>query len=108
MSQQDARTQLENPNVRLAFAYRISYSVTQGLWNLGVGSTYIYMLEKGSNTVRAPVDARLYVLRATLLCSLICDICLSQKVGIAQCIQGTTLALAALPGEHPICNSSCT
>ena len=42
---------LKNSNVKLSFLYRWTFSVTQGLWNLGIGSTFIYMMEGSSNTV---------------------------------------------------------
>ena len=45
---------IRNTNVKLAFLYRWTFSVTQGLWNLGIGSTYIYMMEGSSNTVCQP------------------------------------------------------
>ena len=56
MSQPSAARLLSNPNVRLTFAYRVSAAITQGLWNLGVGSTYVFLLEHGSNTVMTDVN----------------------------------------------------
>ena len=52
---------IRNTNVKLAFLYRWTFSVTQGLWNLGIGSTYIYMMEGSSNTVCPTLEHRLAV-----------------------------------------------
>lgn len=90
-----------NHNVLYTFLYKFSDGVAQGVWSAASMATYIYLLENNSTKVLW-VN---FTLAGNAVTHNDCAISLAesllfelQYVGLAQGIQGTFVAISAIPG----------
>lgn len=86
-----------NHNVLYTFIYKFSDGIAQGVWSLASMATYIYLLENNSTRVtclECDCISGASMMHATTWKQLV----LMQYVGLAQGIQGTFVAVSAIPG----------
>jgi hypothetical protein len=91
-----------NHNVLYTFLYKFSDGVAQGVWSAASMATYIYLLENNSTKVQW---VNVMLAGIVMLSGSKCAIALAesllfelQYVGLAQGIQGTFVAISAIPG----------